>query len=68
MAVHSRVSADHAHGGRDGFGHGLVGIHERIKLYGGQMNAGAANGRGFILRTVGRYRRDDRHAGGSAGP
>jgi signal transduction histidine kinase len=35
----------------DGLGHGLVGIRERVKLYGGQMNAGAANGRGFILST-----------------
>ncbi len=35
----------------DGLGHGLVGIRERVKLYGGQMNAGAANGRGFLLTT-----------------
>jgi signal transduction histidine kinase len=35
----------------DGLGHGLVGIRERVKLYGGQMNAGATNGRGFILTT-----------------
>jgi signal transduction histidine kinase len=35
----------------DGNGHGLVGIHERVKLYGGQMSAGAANGRGFLLTT-----------------
>ena len=35
----------------DGLGHGLVGIRERVKLYGGEMNAGAANGRGFILST-----------------
>jgi signal transduction histidine kinase len=35
----------------DGLGHGLVGIRERVKLYGGQMNAGAADGRGFILTT-----------------
>lgn len=35
----------------DGLGHGLVGIRERVKLFGGQMNAGAANGRGFILST-----------------
>ena len=33
----------------DGLGHGLVGVHERVKLYGGQMQAGAANGRGFVL-------------------
>jgi signal transduction histidine kinase len=35
----------------DGLGHGLVGIRERVKLYGGQMSAGAASGRGFVLST-----------------
>jgi signal transduction histidine kinase len=35
----------------DGLGHGLVGIRERVKLYGGQMSAGADNGRGFVLST-----------------
>ena len=35
----------------DGLGHGLLGIRERVKLYGGQMNAAAANGRGFVLST-----------------
>ena len=33
----------------DGLGHGLVGIRERVNLYGGRMSAGAANGRGFLL-------------------
>jgi signal transduction histidine kinase len=44
---------DDGHGpsASDGLGHGLVGIRERVKLYGGQMSAGAANGRGFILST-----------------
>jgi signal transduction histidine kinase len=32
-------------------GHGLIGIQERVKLYGGEMTAGAANGGGFVLRT-----------------
>jgi signal transduction histidine kinase len=35
----------------DGLGHGLVGVRERVKIYGGQMSAGTANGRGFILST-----------------
>jgi signal transduction histidine kinase len=43
----------------DGLGHGLVGIGERVKLYGGEMTAGAANGGGFVLGTrlrLGGYR------------
>jgi signal transduction histidine kinase len=35
----------------DGLGHGLVGIRERVKLFGGDMTAGAANGEGFLLST-----------------
>jgi signal transduction histidine kinase len=35
----------------DGVGHGLIGVRERVKIYGGEMSAGTANGRGFILST-----------------
>jgi signal transduction histidine kinase len=35
----------------DARGHGLVGIRERVKIYGGEMAAGAANGGGFVLNT-----------------
>jgi signal transduction histidine kinase len=33
----------------DGLGHGLVGIRERVKIYGGEMSAGAATDGGFVL-------------------
>jgi signal transduction histidine kinase len=32
-------------------GHGLVGVSERVKIYGGEMTAGGADGGGFVLRT-----------------
>lgn len=35
----------------DGLGHGLVGVRERVKIYGGKMTAGAATGGGFVLST-----------------
>ena len=34
----------------DGLGHGLVGIRERVKIFGGDMSAGASAGGGFVLR------------------
>jgi signal transduction histidine kinase len=33
----------------DGLGHGLVGVRERVKIYGGEMSASAAPEGGFVL-------------------
>jgi signal transduction histidine kinase len=35
----------------DGLGHGLVGVRERVKIYGGEMRAGTGTGGGFVLST-----------------
>jgi signal transduction histidine kinase len=35
-----------------GGGHGLVGMRERVALYGGRLDAGRAGGRGFSVRVV----------------
>ena len=35
----------------NGHGHGLVGVRERVKVYGGEMTADTASGGGFILST-----------------
>ena len=34
-----------------GPGYGLVGVRERVKIYGGEMTAGTASGGGFVLST-----------------
>ncbi|HET6869419.1 MAG TPA: sensor histidine kinase [Solirubrobacteraceae bacterium] len=34
---------------KNGGGHGLIGIGERVKLYGGEMSTASANGGGFTL-------------------
>jgi signal transduction histidine kinase len=41
----------HGAGTSDGLGHGLVGVRERVKIYGGEMSAGKENGGGFVLST-----------------
>lgn len=33
-----------------GLGHGLVGVRERVKIYGGEMSAGTSRSGGFVLR------------------
>jgi signal transduction histidine kinase len=38
-------------GWTDGRGHGLLGVRERVKIYGGEMTTGAASDGGFVLET-----------------
>jgi signal transduction histidine kinase len=44
---------DNGHGSAttDGLGHGLIGVRERVKLYGGKMSTGTAVNGGFVLST-----------------
>jgi len=39
-----------APGGRNGSGHGLIGMRERVVLYGGQLEVGPLPGGGFRVR------------------
>jgi signal transduction histidine kinase len=43
--------SDNGHGAArsDGHGHGLIGIHERVKLYNGEMSTATAHDGGFTL-------------------
>ena len=48
LQVDVRDDGDGA-GSGDGLGHGLIGVRERVKIYGGEMSAGSAAGGGFLL-------------------
>ena len=53
-ALHIEVRDDGTGAARDGAngqGHGLVGVRERVKIYGGEMTTGTASGGGFVLST-----------------
>jgi signal transduction histidine kinase len=51
LQIEVRDDGDGSGANSDGSGYGLVGVRERVKIYGGEMSAGAATGGGFILST-----------------
>jgi signal transduction histidine kinase len=50
LAIEVRDDGDGS-GASDGLGHGLVGVRERVKIYGGEMSAARAPEGGFVLST-----------------
>jgi signal transduction histidine kinase len=51
LQIEVRDDGEGSSSSSSGAGHGLVGVRERVKIYGGEMSAGTANGSGFILST-----------------
>ncbi len=52
LGIEVRDDGEGAPAGRgDGHGHGLVGIRERVKIYGGEISAEPGSDGGFVLRT-----------------
>jgi signal transduction histidine kinase len=41
-----------SNGTAPGEGHGLVGMRERVRLHGGELRTGSANGRGFVVEAT----------------
>jgi signal transduction histidine kinase len=51
LTLEVRDHGEHVSRGGDG-GHGLVGMRERVRLYGGELEAGPADGGGWRVRAV----------------